>query len=277
MKRNFWILLLAGSLLTGLSCRRHIAPSGDDEATHTPIPVDDLKEMVYYHDMMTDIVETVIAQNIDNVSKPSCVQSTPINTLTTKWDFNDTCTIPDRRLYEGEYRILFNPGNQTYTASLYGENENFHLTVDGISFYKISLITIEVQPDNNYDVEYDAKGILPQSTDTLGIHHSFHLKEIQPGQTQDGSDKRWEIDNEHFEYSIYRNLTSQPLTQFTIDETIDKTEKQYACPLAVKGKVKLLDYDFNIFYIDYGNGQCDKEVIFSNNDGDSRTVTVDVP
>ncbi len=278
MKRTFWILLLAGSLLMGLSCRRHIEPSGDDdEATHTPIPVDELKEMVYYHDMMTDIVETIIAQNLDNVETPSCVQNTPLNSLTSKWDFNSACTLPDGRQYEGEYRILFNPGNQTYTASLYGENENFHLTVDGIPFYNTSLILIEEQPDNNYNVEYYAKGILPQSTDTLGLHHSFHLKEIEPGQAPDGSDKHWELDNEHFEYSIYRNLTSPPLKQYTIDETIEKMEKQYDCPLALKGKVKIIDDEFHVFYVDYGNGQCDRKVTFSNEDGDTRTVTVDVP
>ncbi len=277
MKRNFWILLLAISLVTGLSCHRHTGSFDNDEKIHTPIPVDDLKEMVYYHDMMTDIVETVIAQNIDNVSTPSCVQSTPVDTLTTKWNFNAACTLPDGRQYEGEYRIVYNPGNQTYMTLLCGENNDFHLTVDGISFYNTSLIIIEVQPDNNYNVECYAKGILPQSTDKLGIHHSFHLKEVDSGQAQDGSDKRWEIENELFEFSIYRNLISPPLKQFTINETVEKTEKQYACPLAVKGKVKIIDGDFNDFYVDYGNGQCDRKVIFSNEDGDTRTVTVDVP
>jgi len=279
MKR-FVTALLLGIMLSGASsCKLFLPHHNDDEdnTEHVPIPKDDIKKIVYYHDLATDVVETFMNYYIENTALPACVHEDSLSPWTKRWTFGSSCTLPDGHTYGGETDLIYNPSSQAHMIVLYGEDNQGvpHPTyIDRIPFGKRSLLFLE-QQNNAYHATLSM--VLPVGNDTLNLGTEFDIRLTDPGQAADGSDKHWQIDRVHFDYVVYHDDITHPLVKYEANESLEPLEKQYNCPLALSGKIRIYDKDLNTFDVDYGNGQCDNTVTVSNAAGDTETLHISTP
>ncbi len=271
------ILLLAVVLMPASSCKLFLPHHNDnDETEHVPIPKDDIKKIVYYHDLATDVVETFMNYYIENAQLPACVQEDSLSPWNKRWTYGSACTLPDGHTYGGKTDLIYNPSNQAHTIILYSENNGIPqpTLIDHVPFGKRSLLFLE-QQNNGYHAAFTM--VLPVGNDTLNLDTEFDIRQTDPGQSPDGSDKRWQIDHVHFNYVIYRDDMAHPIVKYESNESLEPLLKQYNCPLALQGKMRIYDSDLNTFDVDYGNGQCDNVVTVSNAAGDTETLHITTP
>ena len=280
MKRLMMFVLASFMLTSALSCKLFLPHPNDDEednTEHVPIPKDDIKKIVYYHDLASDVVETFMNYYIENTALPACVHEDSLSPWTKRWTYDASCTLPDGHTYGGETVLIHDPSSQTYTIVLYEEANGYPTPtyIDQKPFVKSSVFTFETQSNNSYHA--DCTMFLPVGNDTLYLHTQFDIRQTDPGQTADGSDKHWQISHVNFDYAVYHDFMTSPLAIYEANESLEPLEKQYNCPLALSGKMRIYDKDLNTFDVDYGNGQCDNTVTVSNAAGDTETLTITTP
>ncbi len=272
MKRLIVIILMTITLWPASSCKLFKKNDDDGHNGHT-IPKDDIKGLVYYHDLATDVVETIFNYYIEGAQAPSCIQMESLDALTDRWNFTGSCQLPDGHTYAGKIRFNKIPGDGIVCVLYQDTNEYF--IIDQMPLHYGSYIRIE-QNNNNYDLIYYLYLIRPNDTVNISGEMSLHL--IAPGQSADGSDKHWQIDNENFDYIIGEGGSNPPQVEYLSNVTVDPLEKQYNCPLALRGKLRVQHRDGEIsYYIDYGNVQCDNTVIVYTDEGERETLTISSP
>jgi len=175
MKRFIPALLFGILLLSASSCKLFRPGQNDDDTEHVPIPVDDIKNIVYYHDLATDVVETFMNYYIENAALPACVHEDSLSPWTKRWTFGSSCILPDGHTYGGETDLIYNPSNQAHTIILYGESNGIpHPTlIDQVPFGKRSLLFLE-QQNNAYHATLSM--VLPVGNDTLNLGTEFDIR-----------------------------------------------------------------------------------------------------